>query len=97
VEEGPARILAPPDVGEWASFELTRSFDSWLAARESITSICGRVPSSIGSAPNGSLAMEERSTACDPSGFERPTIHARLKPALTSRTACREQRQLARV
>ena len=33
VEEGSARIPAPPDVGEWASFELARSFDTWLAAR----------------------------------------------------------------
>jgi hypothetical protein len=33
VDERPARIPAPPDVGEWVSFELVRSFDTWLAAR----------------------------------------------------------------
>jgi hypothetical protein len=33
VEERAARIPAPPDVGEWAPFELVRSFDTWLAAR----------------------------------------------------------------
>jgi hypothetical protein len=33
VDKRPARIPAPPNVGEWASFELVRSFDTWLAAR----------------------------------------------------------------
>jgi hypothetical protein len=33
VDERAARIPAPPDVAEWASFELARSFDIWLAAR----------------------------------------------------------------
>jgi len=33
VDQRPARIPAPPDVGEWASFELARSFDTWLASR----------------------------------------------------------------
>ena len=33
VKEGSSPILVPPDVGEWASFELARSFDNWLMAR----------------------------------------------------------------
>jgi hypothetical protein len=33
VDQRSAPIPAPPDVGEWASFELARSFDIWLAAR----------------------------------------------------------------
>jgi len=33
VDEHSARIPAPLDVGEWAFFELARSFDTWLAAR----------------------------------------------------------------
>ena len=33
MDERAAPIPAPPDVGEWASFELARSFDTWLAAR----------------------------------------------------------------
>ena len=33
MDQRSAQIPAPPDVGEWASFELARSFDTWLAAR----------------------------------------------------------------
>jgi hypothetical protein len=33
VDEQPARTPTPPDVGERISFELVRSFDTWLAAR----------------------------------------------------------------